>query len=123
MRVLVTIIAAAACTDPPPAEWGYVYATVIAPSCTTSACHSTLSAAGSLDLHDASAAYQALTGRSCDDATSPVAGYVDPEEPTRSILSTRLRLPGPMGMPPNGRLSTTEIQRIEAWMRDGAGCD
>ena len=46
----------AACATDPPEEWRYVYATVIAPNCTTSACHSQLSVAGMVDRHDDAAA-------------------------------------------------------------------
>ncbi|CAN5754358.1 hypothetical protein BH11MYX3_BH11MYX3_38670 [soil metagenome] len=123
VALAMSAMAAGACVSEPPAEWHYVYATVIASNCTTSACHSSLSTAGAVDLHDDAAAYEALTGRRCDDATAPVGGYVDVIAPAQSFLSGLLRRTGPTGMPPNARLSTTEIERIEAWMSQGAPCD
>ena len=122
MRAL-WFLAYAGCADPAPAEWSYVYASVLQPSCTTSACHSSLSTAGGVDLHDASAAYRALAGRDCDDTAAPITGYVDTNDPSASFLSVLLRREGPTGMPPNGRLSESEIDRIEAWMQAGALCE
>jgi hypothetical protein len=114
---------AAGCASDVPDRWHYVYETIIAPSCTTSACHSQLSMAGRLELYDDTTAYEALTGRACGDEAATVAGYVDVTDPSRSLLSGLLRRSGPTGMPPNGRLATIEIERIEAWMRRGAPCD
>lgn len=111
------------CTAEAPERWGYVYNAIIVTHCTTSACHSSLSRAGQLDLHDEATAYRSLTGRGCGDEATPVAGYVDPADPPASILSGLLRREGATGMPPNARLSDSEIERIEAWMREGATCD
>lgn len=104
-------------------SWSYVYTSIVDKHCTTSACHSSLSTAGNLDLHDRETAYAALAGRDCDDTTTAVGGYVDTMMPTESLLSSVLRLEGPRGMPPNNRLSDTEIALIERWMQAGARCD
>ena len=114
---------ATACTTERPERWAYIYSTIIVPSCTTSACHSKLSVAGSLELHDDASAYESLTGRRCEDSTAPIGGYVDVMNPSSSILSGFLRREGPTGMPPNGRLADTEIELFEAWMSRGAPCD
>lgn len=120
---LVFAMLATACVDEAPGQWRYVYSSIVVPSCTTSACHSTLSRAGAVDLSDAASAYQSLTGRACDDVAAPIGGYVDPADPANSILSGLLRRSGPTGMPPNGRLADSEIERIEAWMSSGAPCE
>ncbi|NVB82897.1 MAG: hypothetical protein HOV81_31255 [Kofleriaceae bacterium] len=120
---LAILVALSACVEPPPAQWTYVHAAIIVPHCTTSACHSTLSRAGNLDLHDVDAAYQALTSRACTDTAAPAAGYVDTANPSASYLSILLRREGPTGMPPNARLADTEIERLETWMMAGARCD
>lgn len=123
MRRALVLATLAACAEPAPTQWGHVHAAIIAPSCTTSACHSTLSSAGGLDMTDADSAYRALTGRACEDTTTPAGGYVDTADPGASYLSVLLRLDGPSGMPPNGRLADAEIARIEGWMKAGARCD
>lgn len=110
-------------TDPSVEQWHYAYATIIAARCTTSACHSTLSHAGALDLSDDASAYQALTGRACDDTTTAPGSYVDVADPSASRLSELLRRDDPSGMPPNQRLADSEIELIEGWMRGGASCD
>ncbi len=126
MKALVTIGAVAlaiGCTAEPPETWSYVYATVITPNCTTSACHSALSRPADIALYDREVAYQTLTGRACDDTTTAPAGLVNLTAPEESYLSILLRRDGPTGMPPNARLPDPEIEIVEAWMRSGAPCD
>ncbi|MDQ3366109.1 MAG: hypothetical protein M3680_11850 [Myxococcota bacterium] len=123
MRALVALACVAACSGEPPDRWQYVYATIIAPSCTTSACHSRLSATGGVELHDEATAYRTLTGRGCEDTATPIGGYVDTAMPAASFLSLLLRREGPTGMPPNNRLADDEIELVEAWMARGVPCD
>lgn len=120
---LIALALLGACATEPPESWSYVYSAIVSTQCTTSACHSELSHAGNLDLHDRRAAYHALTGRDCADQASPLGGYVDTEAPANSELLMRLRREGPTGMPPNRRLAESEIARVEAWMLAGASCD
>lgn len=110
-------------TDPSLERWHYAYATIIAPRCTTSACHSKLSNAGRLDLSDDATAYRELTGRACADTTTAIGGYVDITDPTASRLSGLLRRQDARGMPPNQRLVDAEVELIEGWMMRGAKCD
>ncbi len=123
VATLAWLATATACATERPERWDYIYSAIIVPSCTTSACHSELSVAGNLALHDDAAAYESLTGRKCGDATTPVTGYVDVMNPTSSLLSGLLRREGPTGMPPNGRLADIEIELFESWMSRGAPCD
>ena len=112
-------------SDPALDHWHYVYATVIEPRCTTSACHSPLSQAGlqPLDLSTDAIAYKKLTGRVCGDTTTPVAAYASTTSPTDSALVIRLVQPDPRGMPPDQRLADQEISLVEDWMTRGALCD
>ena len=110
-------------SDPSVERWHYAYATIVAPRCTTSACHSPLSQAGSLDLSDDATAYRELTGRACGDTTTAAAGYVDTADPAASRLSELLRRNDPRGMPPSQPLADADVALIEAWMSGGALCD
>lgn len=126
LLLVVALAAVGACVaadDPSLDRWHYTYATIIAPRCATSACHSPLSTAGSLDLSDDATAYRELTGRACGDTTTAVAGYVDTAEPTASRLSMLLHRNDAKGMPPAQPLANQEIRTIEDWMKAGATCD
>lgn len=120
--IAVAALVATACVEDP-TGWQSVYATSIAPNCTTSACHSAESKAAGLDLHTSNTAFTALTGRACDDDQSPALGYVNVIDPAESYLMIMLGRDGPTGMPPNRMLSRAEREHIEAWIRDGALCD
>ncbi|HVV84950.1 MAG TPA: hypothetical protein VHE35_17925 [Kofleriaceae bacterium] len=110
-------------SDPSLDRWHYAYETIIAPRCTTSACHSPLSQAGGIDLSDDATAYDTLTGRACGDTAHAAGAYVDTADPMASTLSGLLRRDDPTGMPPNQRLADADIQTLEDWMRGGALCD
>ena len=110
MKALLFVIALGGCAANEPDDWPYVYSTIVAPQCTTSACHSALSQAGGLDMRDAATACRTLTER----------GFVDGDD---SYLLTVIEREGPKGMPPNGKLAQTEIERIRAWIARGAPCD
>lgn len=120
--MLSLLCALVGCATEPPARWSYIHEAIIAPSCTTSACHSALAASGSIELHDRDTAFATLTGRACGDP-APATGYVDVANPGASFLSVLLRREGPTGMPPNRALAADEIALIEAWMQRGAPCD
>jgi hypothetical protein len=119
---LLVALAATACANES-SDWSYVYATTIEPSCTTSACHSSATQAGRLDLSSDDVAFEALTGRACTAADVPASGYVNVANPADSYLSLLLRRDGASGMPPNGRLPARQIDAIETWMAGGARCD
>ncbi len=112
-------------SDPALDHWHYVYATIIEPRCTTSACHSPLSQAGlqPLDLSTDAIAYKKLAGRVCGDTTTAVGGYANTTSPTDSALVILLVQPDPGGMPPDRRLADQEITLVEDWMTRGALCD
>lgn len=122
MKRLAVLVLIAGCETEPPDDWSYLYETVIAPSCTTSACHSQLTASGSVELDARDTAFATLTGRACDDTSAPT-GYVDAADPRASFLSILLRREGPTGMPPNRPLVEDEILLVESWMQRGAPCD
>lgn len=110
MKALAIVVALAGCAAEEPDDWPYVYSTIIAPQCTTSACHSALSRAGDIDMRDAETACRTLTDR----------GFVDGKD---SYLLAVIEREGPKGMPPNGKLAKTEIDRIRAWIARGAPCE
>ncbi|MBZ0235879.1 MAG: hypothetical protein K8M05_26355 [Deltaproteobacteria bacterium] len=118
--------AACVAADERPAAWTYVHAAIIAPSCATAGCHSTLAAAASIDLSSAEGAYTFLTGRICGEPVTPASpprNYVDPGSPEYSQLVYQLRGVGRPRMPPDVPLPEVEIELVERWIAEGARCD
>jgi hypothetical protein len=77
--------------------------------CAIPTCHSGPKPAGSLAL-DASVAYYQLGG--------PGGGYIDTLHPTYGVLYSSL-VSSFNPMPPNGSLSTCNLQLIQKWMKQG----
>ncbi|HET6611252.1 MAG TPA: hypothetical protein VFG83_04655 [Kofleriaceae bacterium] len=113
-------------TDDRPATWSYVHAAIIAPNCTTSACHSELSKTAGLNFETPESAYIFLTGRVCDGTTGvepPPRNFVTPFRPAESklmylLLGTELET-----MPPDVPLPEADIDLIERWILEGAQCN
>jgi hypothetical protein len=82
---------------------------LITTNCAIPTCHSGSKPAGSLDL-DGSVAYSQL-GKSG-------SGYIDTLNPTYSVLYSSL-VSSSTPMPPNGSLSTCNLQLIQKWMKQG----
>lgn len=108
-------------------SFGYIHAAIIEPNCTTSNCHSSLTAQSGLALHTVEAAYVGLTGVVCgaeDVPGQPPGNFVRPGEPETSRLMYLL-----WGqevykqMPPDIPLPAAEIELIERWILEGAKCD
>jgi hypothetical protein len=126
-------VAACASPDERPAQWSYVHAAIIAPSCATSSCHSRVSSLAGLDLSTKTGAYVYLTGHVCGappHPQDPPAGTspVYPGDPERSELIDLLRgtyeVDGEvLLMPPEQPLPAVEIEIIANWIRAGARCD
>ena len=110
-------------TDERPATWSYIHATIIAPNCTTSRCHSSYNQTADLALDDRSAAYAQLTGRSCDTGIGLDHNFVYPGDPDRSKLMFLLRGIEVRQMPPDIPLSDAEIDLVERWILEGALCN
>jgi hypothetical protein len=100
--------------DDRPAEWSYIHAAIIEPSCTTSACHTKLNDLANTELYDAEVA--------CDE----MQGLVRPGDPGGSYLIWLLRnrnLGDFPRMPPDRPLPQPDIELIERWIEEGAECD
>lgn len=109
-----------------PADFTYVHAAIIEPSCTTSNCHSDLAATAGVDLSDREGAYVVLTGHVCggqDLLGLPPRNYVDPGAPETSMLMHLLRGKAVRPMPPNTPLPPADIELVERWILEGAACD
>lgn len=120
------VLGACAEVDDRPATWSYVYSTVIRPSCTSSNCHSELSATAGLMLHTREAAYVYLTGRVCEPLVpdvQPDHNFVVPYDPERSKLMYLIRGEEVRSMPPDVPLPGAEIELIERWILEGAQCN
>ena len=113
-----------------PATWSYLHAAIIAPSCATASCHSSLASVAGRDLSTPEYAYAALTGRTCN---APPHPQDPPLEYTRYVFIQSLYGFGQRGiepdgpydllMPPDQPLADVEIDLIERWYAAGAKCD
>jgi hypothetical protein len=109
-----------------PAEWSYIHASIIRPSCSTASCHSYEASAGGLDLSTPGGAYSSLTGSVCGapvQAGSPAGSFVIPGDPERSRLVYLLRGTDTYVMPPDVPLPPVEVNLIVRWIEEGAPCD
>lgn len=109
--LLVSLLGAGCMGDPSdrPATWDYVYATVIAPSCATSSCHSERAATASVVLDDVSTAYRTLLDR----------GFVVPGDPASTLMAL-LEGAERDRMPPDAPLPAADIELVRAWIESGA---
>jgi hypothetical protein len=110
------------------ASWSSVYATVLAPTCATPACHGAAGAAfsGDLDLSSAAAAYAALVG--IDAHASGCGTRVTPGSPDSSFLVAKVQGtqdPAMCGeaMPIGTMLPADQITAIRDWIAAGAAND
>ena len=104
-----------------PATWSYIHATIIAPNCTTSNCHSKISRAAGISFDDPDEGYRALAGVACGGGTANdlvVAG-----QPELSKLMYLLRGEEIGIMPPDVPLPDIEVELIQIWIAGGAACD
>lgn len=122
------LLASAGCdsADERSPSFSYIHASIIRPSCTTSACHSKLGSTAGVDLSTPESSYLLLTGRGCDapDVAGTAPGnFVRPGHPETSELVYLLRGEGGAIMPPDVPLPEVEIEIIERWILEGAPCD
>jgi hypothetical protein len=123
--VLVTLLSACVEAEERPARWSYVYAAVLQPACTTSGCHSKLSALAGVDLSDREGAYNILTGHVCGQLApgAPPRNYVTPGSSEYSQLIEQLRGENRNVMPPDYPLPAVEVEMVARWIDAGAQCD
>lgn len=92
-----------------PARWPYIHAAIIAPSCATSSCHSTLARAGGFSLQQPVQALSWLRAEQFvlpGDASSPLMYLLEGQERNR--------------MPPDGPLPQADVELIRTWIIQGA---
>jgi hypothetical protein len=112
--------------DDRPASWSYIHAAIIAPSCATSNCHSSLAATAGIQLHTPEAGYLFMTGRVCGGEELPgeaPRNFVTPGSPEYSPLMYLLRGEERRIMPPDTPLPEVDIELIERWILEGAPCN
>jgi hypothetical protein len=108
------LLACGADGDARPAQWSYLHAAIVRPSCATASCHARSARAGDLDLGTSAAAYQALLGG------VERGPFVTPRDPARSRLVYLLEGRETLRMPPDQPLPQADIELIERWILAGA---
>jgi hypothetical protein len=126
-RLVMFVCLLSACVEAEdrPARWSYVYPAVLQPACTTSGCHSKLTAVAGVDLSDREGAYNVLTGHVCGDLPpgSAPRNYVTPGSAEYSTLIHQLRGENRNIMPPDFPLPAVEVEMVARWIDAGARCD
>jgi len=122
---LAALLSACVEAEDRPARWSYVYGAILQPACTTTGCHSKLTAIGGVDLSDREGAYNILTGHVCGDLPpgSAPRNYVTPGSAEYSTLIHQLRGENRDVMPPDNPLPAVEIELVARWIDLGAACD
>jgi hypothetical protein len=90
--------------DTRPAEWSFIYATIIQPQCATVNCHSAIAKKAEIDLSERDVAY-------CSDARLKIPGVLKMD----TMRSRR--------MPPDAPLPAADIGLIAAWQAAGGDND
>ncbi len=111
--VLLMVVSSGACGSESaadrPRNWSYIHPAIVAPSCATSSCHSSLTSTAGVELDDATTAYETLV-----DLQFVMPG--NPDSPLLFLLEGDER---PL-MPPDGPLPEADIELIRAWIEEGA---
>ncbi len=111
--LLTLTLSALACAcggaDTRPADWSYIHAAIVVPSCASASCHSASTKAGRLAFDDAVETRHTWLS----------APYVTPGDPNSSILyllegRERDRMPPDVPLPP------PDIALIRRWIEEGA---
>lgn len=123
--------------DDRPAQWSYLSAVILQPSCATVSCHSRAAAAAGLDFSDPDRGFTSLMGlkvwivdpegsSNCRTIDGQVVCQRDfrplviPYNPEQSRLVNMLRGRGASLMPPDRPLPEADIRLVERWIRAGA---
>jgi hypothetical protein len=93
-----------------PADWAYISAAIVQPSCATANCHSTLAKRSGVVLDKTPDGYFQLVCR----------GFVRPTRPSSSSLIALLKGQGVRRMPPDFALPDEDINLISQWITTGA---
>ena len=108
---LVLLAALASCTDPNErdADWEFIHAAIIEPSCATASCHSSLSKTAGVDLEDVDQAYDFLLDER----------FVVPFDRNSNLLFLLNGVERPL-MPPDGPLPKANVDLVLSWIEEGA---
>jgi hypothetical protein len=99
--------------DDRPADWDYIYPSIIEPNCATASCHSPFAERSGVDLGNINEAYDQMTLRH----------FVIPGNPAQSGLMNLLNAAGVRRMPPDFALPNVDIALISKWIAEGAKYD
>ena len=112
-RTLLLALSALACAcggaDTRPADWSYIHAAIVVPSCASASCHSAFTHAGGLAFDDAAATRLKWL-------QAPYVTPGDPNSPILYLLEGRER----DRMPPDAPLPPPDIALIQRWIEEGA---
>ena len=95
--------------DTRPADWRYLHAAIVVPSCASASCHSAGTKAGGLAFDDPAKTYQKWI-------EAPYVTPGDPNSPLLYLLEGRER----DRMPPDLPLPPADIELIRRWIVEGA---
>ena len=95
--------------DQRPADWAYIHAAIVVPSCASASCHGSSTRAGGLDFQDAAATRQKWLD-------APYVTPGDPNSPLLYLLEGRER----DRMPPSSPLPSADVELIRRWIVEGA---
>ncbi len=112
LSISLILFALGACDHPDSrdADWDFIHAAIIVPSCATSSCHSSLSKTAGIDLEDVDEAHLFLT----KDGSFVVPGQG--QSPLIYLLEGNER---PL-MPPDAPLPEADVDLVRRWIEEGA---
>jgi hypothetical protein len=108
---LAVIVSSVGCggADERPADWSYVHAAIVVPSCATAGCHSENRKAGGVSFGTAPESAQLLLSEQ----------YVTPGDPNSALMQL-LEGRERNRMPPDAPLPDADIELIRRWIVEGA---
>jgi hypothetical protein len=107
--VLAGIAGCGSATDNRPAQWSFISATIIEPSCATANCHSDITQRANVNLSERNVGYQTLVDRR----------FVLPGDMTgSSSLLYLMNGQGSLRMPPDAPLPGADIDLISKWITE-----
>ena len=95
--------------DTRPAEWSYIHAAIVTPSCATASCHSAAAVAGGMKFDDPVETRRLWLA----------APYVTPGDPNSALMAL-LEGNERDRMPPDAPLPDADIELIRRWIEEGA---
>jgi|SRR5579872_7029192 len=106
--VVCAFVAGCGGADDRPAQWSFISAAIIEPSCATASCHSSVAQKAGVDLSTREIGYKSLTSRNFVLAGNP--------DPTMSELMYLLEAKDAKRMPPDFALPADDIELISKWI-------